>query len=299
MLRTLTARAIVPVAMAVTGFVAVCCLLFYTVLKKDLVNDAVKYETALASTVVSSARHAMLTSDREQLTGIIDNIHSQDGVEHLRIFNKKGMVMFSGDRNEINRLVDKKAAGCVGCHEGSTPSVDAGPMRQARWFVNQRGAKVLAITAPIYNEPACYTAACHVHGKDQKILGTLDIGISAAPILSSFATLRQRVAVFSVLVLILSIGGMAALLFRNVFIPLRDIRDYVGMVKNGSNHEDLSGVSGGLNELARDIRDVARQLRSAEEEIDKLRGSKAGEQTESPGSGRASREAGMQLSARS
>jgi len=271
MLKTLTARAIVPVAMAVTGFVALGCILLYSVLKKDLISDAVAYETALANTVIKSTRYAMLKSDRETLGNIVDNIDSQEGVEHLRIFSKKGVVMFSGDRTELNHVVDKKTAGCVGCHERPTPAAEVGTMQKARWFVNQHGTEVIGITAPIYNEPACFTAPCHVHSQSQKVLGTLDIGISAKPVLVSLKILRQRIAVFSAMVLFLSIGGMAALLFRNVFIPLRDIRDFVRMVKKGNHSGELSAVNGGLNELARDVRDVAHSLRNAVQEIDELK----------------------------
>ena len=66
--------------------------------------------TVLAGTVVKATRYAMLTSDDENLRDIISNISSQPGVEHVRIFNKKGLIEFSSDQAEIKRFVDKK--GC-------------------------------------------------------------------------------------------------------------------------------------------------------------------------------------------
>ena len=147
-LKSLTARAIVPVAVAVTGFVVICCILLYSVMKTDMVSDAVKYETNLADTIVKSTRYAMLKSDREMLTNIVMNIGQQKGVEHVRIFNKKGLIMLSGDPTELNRFVDKKTAGCIGCHAGATPSATLGAMEQARRFVNDRGMEVIAITTP-------------------------------------------------------------------------------------------------------------------------------------------------------
>ena len=108
MFRTLSARAIVPVAVAVTGFVVVCCILLYSVMKTDMINDTTTHETNLTDTVIKSARYAMLKSDRETLRNIIANVGDQKGVEHLRIFNKKGLIMFSGDPREVGRFVDKK-----------------------------------------------------------------------------------------------------------------------------------------------------------------------------------------------
>jgi len=155
MLRSLTARAIIPVTVSVTGFVIVCCILLYSIMKTDMTNDVIRYETNQAGTIVKSTRYAMRHDDRESLGNIIDNIGTQEGVEHVRIFNKKGLIMFSSNHSETGRLLDKNAAGCVECHSGPVPAATLGDMKQARRFVNEKGKDVIAITAPIYNEPSC------------------------------------------------------------------------------------------------------------------------------------------------
>ncbi|HEX2768885.1 MAG TPA: HAMP domain-containing protein [Geobacteraceae bacterium] len=271
MLRTLSSRAIVPVALAVTGFVVVCCILLFSVMKTDMINDTITHETNLTDTVTKSTRYAMLKSDRETLRNIIANVGDQKGVEHLRIFNKKGLVMFSRDPREVSRFVDKKSAGCIGCHAGPVPTSSIGSMERVRRFVNERGVAVIAITAPIYNEPACYTAQCHFHTAEQKILGTLDIGLSAAPLLSTLAVMRGRMIIFSIMVLLLTVGGVAALLRRQVFIPLREITDFTSDINNGNLTRELTGISGELSDLAQNIRAVALQLRNAVQEIEELK----------------------------
>jgi methyl-accepting chemotaxis protein len=271
MFKTLTAKAIVPVAVAVTGFVIVCCILLYSVMKTDMTNDTIKHETNLADTVIKSTRYAMLKSDREMLSNIVENIGDQQGVEHVRIFNKKGLIMFSKEAGELNSFVDKKAAGCIGCHAGAVPTATLGSMERARRFTNERGLAVLAITAPIYNEPACYTAPCHVHSAGQKILGTFDIGLSAAPLLKTLAVMRGRMIIFSSMVLILTIGGVAAMLRRQIFVPLREITEFTSNINRGNLDHELSGISGELNDLAEDVRAVALQLRTAVREIEELK----------------------------
>jgi hypothetical protein len=86
---------------------------------------------------------------------------------------------------------------------------------------------VMAITAPIYNEPDCSSAACHVHPPGQRVLGTLDIGLSRAERDRSLAMLRFQMMIFTVMSLILTIGGVTALLRRNVFLPLQRLRNYI------------------------------------------------------------------------
>ena len=266
MFKSLTARAIVPVALSVTGFMVLCCILLYTFIKKDLTNEAIINETNLADTVVKSSHYAMFKSDREMLANIIDNIGQQKGVEHLRIFNKKGIVMFSRDRKELNRHVDMKSAGCIGCHASATPTARLGAMQQARRFINEQGTSVIAITAPIYNEPACSDASCHVHSSGQKLLGTLDIGLSAAPLNETLWLLRIRMIIFTIMILMLTVGGVSALLQRNVFIPLHELEEYVAKVYHGTSTGDLPPISGELNELACEIRDIAHKEQALEAE---------------------------------
>ena len=239
MLKSLTARAIVPVALAVTGFVIVCCIILYSIMKTDMTNDAIKYETNQAHTIVKSTRYAMLHDDREHLGNIIDNIGTQEGVEHVRIFNKKGLIMFSDIHEEVGRFVDKNTAGCKECHSGPVPSATLGDMKQARRFTNKNGAEVLAITAPVNNEPDCYNAACHVHTSGQKILGTLDIGLSAAPLLANLAIMKSRMIAFSIMVLIVTVGGVASLLRRNVFIPIKALANFTEQALKGQSDQEF------------------------------------------------------------
>lgn len=270
-LKSLAARAIVPVAVAVTGFVIICCILLYTVMKNDMINDEVRHETNLAGTIVKSTRYAMLKYDRDTLNNIISNISQQKGVEHVRIFNKKGLIMFSADPSEHKRFVDKKTAGCIGCHAAAIPASALGAMEQVRRYTNGRGAQIIAITAPIYNEPACYNSACHIHTAGQKILGTLDIGLSGEPLLKTMARMRGRMVLFSLMVLFLTIGGAAAVLRRQVFEPIRKLKNFTMKANRNMKNDDLPDITGELSYLAGDVRELVHQLREATSEVEKLK----------------------------
>ena len=225
MFATLAGKALVPVGLAVTGFMVVCCLVLYSVIRDDLHHGEIVHATNLADTILKSTRYAMHKSDRETLATIIRNVGEQKGVDHVRIFNKKGIVAFSAKQGEINRQVDKNAEGCIVCHKGAAPVTNLGTMQQARTFKNPDGMSVMAITAPIYNEPDCSSTACHPPG--QKVLGTLDIGLSRVELDRSLSMLRIQMIIFTLMSLILTIGGVTALLKRNVFLPIQRLRNYV------------------------------------------------------------------------
>lgn len=205
---------VTSVSVLVFCVVVISCVFLYSVIKTNMINDTIQHETDLADTIVKSARYAMLKDDRVTLGNIINNIGERESVEHVRIFNKKGLIMFSSRPEEIHHIVDKKAAGCIVCHAGPVVATRMGRMEQARRFINERGKHVLAITAPIYNEPDCASASCHFHPAGQKILGTLDIGLSEELLQKSLTAMNRTIIAFCIIVLLLTIGGIAVLLRR-------------------------------------------------------------------------------------
>ncbi|MCM2264557.1 MAG: HAMP domain-containing protein [Desulfuromonadales bacterium] len=264
MLKSINCRAILPVACAVTGFVIACCLLLYSFIKSDLIRGEIEHAADLADTVVKSARYAMLNGDRETLRHIIRNVGEQQQVEHVRIFNKKGLIMFSEDDAEINRFIDKTAAGCNSCHVGSETKRRLGTMAQARQFTNADGHDVLAITTPIYNAPDCYTAACHVHDPKLLLLGTLDIGLSQAPLKRTMGMLQDRMIVFTGMILVLTVGVVCALLYRHVLMPIRKLVDFTEKQGNVNLDHEIPEVSGDMARLAKAFQKMARRLREME-----------------------------------
>ncbi len=127
-------------------------------------------------------------------------------------------------------------------------------MQKARTFVNAQQVKVLAITAPIYNEPACSTAACHIHPQEQQVLGTLDLGLNQAPLRKTLSLLGSRMILFSLMVLALTVGGVAALLSRNVFKPIRTLTDFTDRAIDGRLDASLPPIGGDLEQLAENFR---------------------------------------------
>ena len=284
MFSSLNSRTIISVTCAVTGFVIACCLLLYTFIKTDLMNVEVEYTSDLAATVVKSTRYAMLKDDREMLNEIVGSIDDQHQVEHVRIFNKKGLIMFSGNEAEVNRFIDKSAAGCNECHASDKPKSRLGTMEQARQFTNEHGVDVLAITLPIYNEPDCFNnAACHFHDRSSELLGTLDIGLSQAPLKRTLSLLQTRMIMFSIMVLCLTVSVVYALLYRQVFLPIKHLADFTEKGTDATLEERLPELSGEVARAARTFQDMAEQVSALEKENRKLKSRGASESPERNG----------------
>lgn len=267
MLSSINSRAIVPVACAVTGFVIACCVLLYAFVKEDLIKGEIQHAADLSDTVIKSTRYAMLHDDRESLSNIILSIGEQNQVEHVRIFNKKGLIMFSGDEREINQFIDKSAAGCNECHAEDIPKSRLGTMAKARQYTNSAGNDVLAITAPFYNEPDCFNADCHFHDSTQSLLGTLDIGVSQDPLKRTLGQLQNRMIMFSGMVLILTVGAVCALLYSQVFLPIRQLADFTENHTGDSLRNDFPEVSGEVARLATAFHKMAGRVHELEQRL--------------------------------
>ena len=267
MLSSINSRAIVPVACAVTGFVIACCLLLYAFVKDDLIKGEIQHAADLSDTVIKSTRYAMLHDDRETLSNIISSIGEQKQVEHVRIFNKKGLVMFSRDVQELNKFMDKSAAGCKECHAGAKPKSSLATMAKARQFSNSAGNDVLAITAPFYNEEECSNAACHFHDAEQSLLGTLDIGVSQDPLKRTLGQLQNRMIMFSGMILVLTVGAVCALLYRQVFLPIKQLADFTGNTESANVEADFTEVSGEIAQIANAFQKMTNRVQELENQL--------------------------------
>jgi HAMP domain-containing protein len=256
MMKSLAAKTIIPVACSVTGFVVVCCILLYSNLKQDRIDQNIVHASDLGSVLVKATRDAMLKVDRGTLRNIVADVGAERMVEHVRIFNKQGVVVFAGLDAEVGREVDKDAEGCSSCHSGRDPVSSVGLMEQARRYVTDAGIHVLAVTTPIYNEGACSSAECHYHPTDQTVLGTLDIGLSEEPFLATLRGMRRQFVLFSLMILLLSVGGVVALLQMNVVVPLRQLLAYIEAVRSGrtdvrppATNDQLAAIGQAFEEL--------------------------------------------------
>jgi hypothetical protein len=240
-------------------------------MKQDMIDEAAQSGRNIANAVVLSTRYAMLNNDRQHLGNIISNIGQHQGVEHLRIFNHNGFITFSRDLSEIGHQINKNVEGCSGCHSGTKPVEQLAAEKQSRVFKNERGVDVLAMSQPIYNEPSCSTATCHYHSQNQKVLGMLDIGLDQGPLENSLALMRYRMIIFTLMTLVLTVGGVAAILNRSFFIPLNKLVAITSATEPCDSAKSLESGYGELSILARNYHSLVVRLNDTRESLARCR----------------------------
>ena len=252
MFDNLIARAIVPVTIAVTGFVIFGCILLYSFIKTDLTAAAFQTADNCADTVVKSTRSAMLEDDQHAIRNIIGNIGTRADVHLIKIFDQAGNVRYSGKEAPpaLTAMVDAHISDLL----KTPPNQTTGLLHDS----DHSGEHLIA-TSPIMNEPNCSTAACHFHSEDEPILGFFSIAISSRHLDKTLALLRSRMIVFSVMVLFLTVGGVAALLRMNLFLPILRLTYNAEQAAKGVAEPDLPQSDNKLGKLNKDFRLVVKQ----------------------------------------
>jgi two-component system NtrC family sensor kinase len=188
--------------------------------QKALLDEMVTAADQLSHGITAATWQAMRADRRDAAYEIMESIARQQGIESIRIFNKEGLVTFSTDPKAAAR-VDKNAEACFLCHARETPLVRVDTPSRARVFRGLDGRRKLAMVTPVYNEPACASAACHAHPEERHVLGVLDVAMDVEPIDRQVAAIYWNAAGWAAVETLL-IGFLIVIFTHHVVIrPIR------------------------------------------------------------------------------
>ncbi len=215
-----------------------------------------------------SMRYGMLTNRKEDVHQIINTVAHEPGVDGIRIYNKKGTIVFSSAAEEIGRTVDFRAEACIICHAESQPLQALPLAERQRIFRVSGGHRTVGVINPIENEKDCYTAECHAHDQEQKVLGVLDVKMSLEAVDRQLAQSRRQLILFAAFMVVGS--GLAA----GAFIYLTVRRRVRALIKgtreiaagNLAYRIPSTGVDE-LGQLAHSFNHMSEDLAKAHQEI--------------------------------
>jgi len=233
--------------------------------RNELLSQAEIYASKLSETIRNSTHLSMLENRSDQTHHIINTISQEPGLQEIRIFNKEGSIMFSSQKEFIGEMVDKNAEACYGCHTANEP-LEKLPMedRMRIYDSPQDSSRILGVINPIYNEPSCWEADCHVHDSDQKVLGVLDVKLSLKDVDAQIASSEFRSIIFAIIAIALLSLIIGIFVRRWVEKPVNELVNATEQVGTGNlNYEikDLSSDELGL--LAKSFNNMTHKLADA------------------------------------
>ncbi len=222
--KSIAAKLIIAIGLLM---VTVSFIFWYAILKKqekDIMSIALKYGNSFVDFTKQSTRQSMLANQPEQTQQILENLSTPEGVQRVMIYNHEGKILFCTQSQHPGKFVDKASIACKACHsEPEKPTTLLVTPKKWSVYKNGSGFTTLKIVSPIPNEPSCYTANCHAHPEEQKILGFVEADLSLAildeALLKQGLALTAYVALF-VLVVSLSLG---IILYKIVSKPVNEL----------------------------------------------------------------------------
>ena len=217
----------------------------------------------VSDVIKRSTSYHMLRNDREALYQIMRTVGAEPGIVRLRIFNQQGQISFSTDAGEIGRYVQQDAEACHGCHAQGKPLSHLNRPDRFRVFRSD-GARLAGVINPIENRIECWSAPCHAHPPQQKILGVLDTTLTLAQTDAALAqSSRQMLAAIVLGAALISLTS-GLFVWRMVGRPLRALHHGTEALAEGElGYQIQVPEDNEIGELAASFNHMSRELEAA------------------------------------
>jgi two-component system NtrC family sensor kinase len=139
------------------------------VTRQNLANHA-RFSAGL---VEQGIHHGMLTARSAYIQETLEALGKAKDVRDIELYNPRGIVVHASDRAAIGRAAPE---------DPEIRSALRGRSAPPEIKTDSEGSHYMALYTPVLNEPSCYTARCHFHGRNQKVLGVLKTTFSATAI---------------------------------------------------------------------------------------------------------------------
>ena len=269
----------VKIVLCVVGMILVVngalAYLYLTIQKENLNVTVHRTASQLSETIKKSIQNDMLENRKEAAYKIMETIGQQEGIEKVRIYSYEGKILFSSDRTEVGRMVDKRAEACYGCHSEARPLEHLATSERNRVFFSSGskedpgvGHRILGTINPLYNEAGCSSATCHAHPEWQKVLGVIDVTMDLSDVDAQIAKARGQVLVVSIISIVGICITVALILIHFIEGPVKELVLGTKRISGGDlDHFIPITTTDEMGHLASSFNQMTRDLQKAQEEI--------------------------------
>ncbi|HHJ53503.1 MAG TPA: sensor histidine kinase [Caldithrix abyssi] len=236
---------------------------------KVMLSEIERHTVQQSETIKSATRTGMLTNNRENIYQIIKTIGKQPCIRNVRIYNKQGVIIYAADSSQIGTNVDMKAEACYTCHASDKPLEKLPIGKRSRIFkLPGDSARVFGVINPIYNEPSCWQAPCHVHPREKKVLGVLDLTVCLKPIDDKIESAKINLLIFTILAIVAL--SLVLWFFVHIWIdkPVNSLLEATQEVAAGNLNYSIPEMGNDeLGALARSFNNMTKKLAEARQQL--------------------------------
>lgn len=228
--------------------------------KNKEVKSYIKLSESNVDMIKKALNFGMLKNNKEYIAHTIDSLATAEDILWIRIMDAKGRINYKSVKNESQppeMRISKEFL--KGISEKSHVQI-----------IGTDSSRVLNIVQPIYNVPSCYTASCHFHTKNEKVLGMIDIGISMQSMYLHLQSQKHIILAFIGIFLFIIITLMYLIIYHFVLNPLTNLTNGIQKVANGdlSHHIDV-GTNDEIEALANNFNQMTERLKERKDAVEK------------------------------
>jgi len=280
--RSLTGKLVL--AISVLTLLGTSIALFATIRteRKNSMADAISYISSFVELMEKSIHYDMLSLKREDIQKTLEVFGTSESIENVRILDHSGRIFYSSALKEVGRNIPKTAFTCIGCHNDKGTPVRILSLDK-KWAIHEKpdGGRVMTFAEPIYNEPDCYTSACHFHTREQKLLGVLLTDFSLKAIDNQISSQIAHISLYIMLLVALIAIVLSIILWRIVLKPLTRLTTGMQRVSAGdleqnvtiSSDDEIGRVASTFNSMTAELKIARHRMekwtQSLEEEVAK------------------------------
>jgi len=264
------------------GVTLILCVFLWTgfnvyYFKRNVMTNVMSDIAMLSDTIMLGLHYAMMLDSENDVKENINNIGKQEEIRNIRVYNKEGEIVFSNIPEEVGKVIDMKSPSCWTCHQYESPPASMDLSERSR-MLEVDGQQLMGIMTPIPNSPGCSPGPCHVHKKEEQILGLLDVTVDMDHKFDMISMFERANVGISVVVFALTFLALFVFSYRFIFRP---IKRFIAATRGISAGEDFSSIDveqvdeiGTLGEafnlMGRRVTDKHRELLDQREEFRNL-----------------------------
>ena len=272
--RTLRFKVTIIVAIGLTtGFFLFAFLILSH--QEKVYTDYLKLNiNSISETILKALEIDMMQNNRQAIDGMLKLIGHQQLIKELRIYShKKGEVYSTiNDKEKNKRLKLSFSVQCMVCHsEKKYKNIQI--VDKTGYLVFYKDTKTnpctLKAIVPILNSSKCYSAACHAHKKDEKILGFLNIAICTLKLHESLNKDRWIILLISTFFVIVLSSLIVYFLKKQITFPIRQLVESTKAISVG-NFDIVLPIDkmDEVGELARAFQKMVKRLEAFKGELE-------------------------------
>lgn len=271
----------------ITGSFIILFILFNIVFRTvyvDFFNSTIRQNGDNISSIVEGALYySMLENNKAMLQRTLDIISTMSGIDEVNMYDDNDSLAYTSMSSQVE---NRGNPNCHACHTDIGllfPSRDnayrvVGNAPDCGNFQNEPIERHLLIRKPILNEKSCYTADCHAHTENEKILGSLIIKLPLEDIDSFVEESSTNFLLLATLITGLLVSFLILFTRKKIKDPLNSIINASEAVSKGDNSirlpigpnllDDMRKVSIAFNNMLDNIDSATHELQNWSQQLE-------------------------------